>query len=768
MSNTLEKVRQIKNELKELHPLLEKLFPKMPRYAEMEYTQGNREMGADFVIARKSDLFETTEYIGVVAKVGGIQQNFTDVERQIDECSIPRLFHSGKTKIVLNEVWVVFTGTVTSNAKDKIYEKFKTRKIEFIDVRKLADLIDKLIPSFWDIVTIEAGDYLSKLKTRYEQLDSSVSLVQIDDERFYIEQDVYTYPREEYRIKLQKLRKAAQKVNIFEVVKKEKITLIEGQMGAGKSKLLRQIVLHFTNKNTFGESQTIPIPTTFREIIDKYNGDIQKFIDSKISEKLKQEIDENVTFLLLIDGIDEKRFTNDEQIENLKNLCKKIHQQENLRAVFASRPLEALEKTNELDSLISSYQLRSLSFTKTIEFLKKICNKLNVKNRIIEDLKKSQLFGELPRSPISVILLANIINENSHDLPSSLTELYSKYVEQSLGRWDMKKGLQSQKEYDALDSIMMNFATFILESDSSMISVDEAKRIFNDYLAPRNFDFDSEELFKLLTERTDLVFINESNKTIGFKHRTFCEYFYAKSAHRDASLLIDQRAFQNYWMNTFFFYIGLKKDIPEVIEEITNLTPNDAREELLKIINMPNFLMAAYTSPYEVITKGVTKSIVETAQIYERLTNGSLNIGLSRLPRMHLLWLFQTIIRENYSYEFFIPALEESSLRILEENLDDSTKMYALFFLNVAYIDSGAGKSFDFLLKDFSKSLPLDILLAYNHESKSIKNKSDLMKKQNKRIKKVLGGSKDLGTEIQKLYENPIGEMTKQMKKLNL
>lgn len=81
---TLEKVRQIKDEVKELHPLLEKLFQKMPRYIEMDYTQGNREMGADFVIARKSDTFGSTEYIGVVAKVGDIKQNFTEVERQID------------------------------------------------------------------------------------------------------------------------------------------------------------------------------------------------------------------------------------------------------------------------------------------------------------------------------------------------------------------------------------------------------------------------------------------------------------------------------------------------------------------------------------------------------------------------------------------------------------------------------------------------------------------------------------------------------------
>lgn len=768
MSKTnLEKVRKIKSEVKELHPLLEKLFSKMPRYVEMEYTQGNREMGADFVIARKDDTFGNTEYIGVVAKIGDIQQNFTEVERQIDECSMPRLFRNGKDKIYIDEIWVVFTGTVTNNAKDKIHEKFKARKIIFIDARKLSELIDSLIPSFWDIISIETGDYLSCLKAKYEELDKGVSLVNVGDDRFYIEQDIYTYPREEYRIKLQRLKKPAHKVNIFDVIKKEKITLIEGQMGAGKSKLLRQIIIHFSDAAIFSESKIIPIPATFREVIDQY-GDVQKLIDSHINTKVKAEIDENTKILLLIDGIDEKKFTNEEQIENLKKVCEFVNSQENLKAVFASRPLEALEKTSDLDKLISSYQLRSLSLGKTIEFIRVICDKLNIKGRLIEDLKKSSLFSELPRSPISVILLANIINENPKDLPSSLTELYSKYIEWTLGRWDIKKGLQSQKEYEALNNIMMNLAKFILDADTSTISITEAKRIFADYLKPRNLGVEADELFDILVNRTELMFVNDSNKTIGFKHRTFAEFFYAAAGQRDKDMLIDRRAFQPYWMNSFFFYIGLEKDIPEVIEEITNLVPADEMEEFLKIMNMPNFLMAAYSSPYDVITQGVGKSIIESAKLYEKLISGKTGVALSKLPRMHLLYIFQVLIRENYSYEFFIRALEEAAISILDEDIDETTKMYALFFLNVAYIDSGACKTFDFLLKDFGSKLPLDISLAYDHESKNIKSKNDLMKKQDKRVKRLYGGDRQLSKEIQKLYENPLGTISKQAKKSNL
>jgi hypothetical protein len=762
----LEKVRQIKDEVNKLHPLLEKMFPKMPSYIEMEYTHGSREMGADFVISRRNETFGNTEYVGVVAKAGSINQSFADVERQIDECSISRFFRNGKEKIYIDEVWVIFTGTVTRNAQEKIHDKYKNRKIIFVDGRKLAELVSKLMPSFWDDVSMEIGDYLSSLKARYEELDKSVSLVPIGDERLYVEQDVYTFPREEYRLKLKRLKKPAKKVNIFEVIEKEKITLLEGQMGAGKSKLLRQIVIHFSDPNNYSNSKILPIPLTFRELIDQYEGDVQKLIDSYVNPKIKAEIDEDVKILLVIDGIDEKKISNEEQIENLKKICEFIHSQRGLKAVFASRPLEALEKTTDLDKLISSYELRSLSFSKTIEFLRVLCNKLNIKDRLIEDLKKSALFKELPRSPISVILLANILNENPKDLPSSLTELYKKYVEWGLGRWDISKGLQSQKEYEALNSILMNLAKYMLDADVASLSTSEVKEIFTKYLKPRNLDINPDELFNILIDRTELMLINDVNKTLGFKHRTFAEFFYANAAQRDKNFVIDQRAFQPYWMDTYFFYIGLQKDIPEAIEEITNLIPNDEKEELMKVLNMPNYLMAAYTSPYDVITKGVSKTIIESAQLFEKIATGT--SILSQFPKMHLLWLFQALIRENYSYDFFIPALEDASLQILEENIDDTTKMYALFFLNVAYIDSGAGKTFDFLLKDFAKSLPLDILLAYDHESKNIKNKNELMKKQDKHIKRLFSGNRQLSKEIEKLYENPLGEIAKKAKQLNI
>jgi hypothetical protein len=121
----LEKLRKrladISSEVNELHPLLEDLFCRHPKIQRVEYTHGRDEMGADFVLTRTDEILQTTEHVGVVAKRGKIHLNLEDVERQIWECTnVPRKIDGGKKEVILSQVWVVATDTITKGAQDKI------------------------------------------------------------------------------------------------------------------------------------------------------------------------------------------------------------------------------------------------------------------------------------------------------------------------------------------------------------------------------------------------------------------------------------------------------------------------------------------------------------------------------------------------------------------------------------------------------------------------------------------------------------------------
>ena len=158
-----ERLDAIAGEVQDLHPLLNAVLPKLPRVQDVEYHHGTDEMGADFVISRINDTFGHIEYIGVIAKVGRVAQDFADIERQIEECEVPRFFRGGREKIRITEIWVVATKHITQNAKKKIYQKYSTRKIEFIAGSRLAKLVDDYAPLAWSRLPIAIGEYLHKL-----------------------------------------------------------------------------------------------------------------------------------------------------------------------------------------------------------------------------------------------------------------------------------------------------------------------------------------------------------------------------------------------------------------------------------------------------------------------------------------------------------------------------------------------------------------------------------------------------------------------------
>lgn len=541
--------------------------------------------------------------------------------------------------------------------------------------------------------------------------------------------------------------------------------LIESGMGGGKSKLVRRLIDHYTSPENYLSTKLFPIALTYKEFTDDYDGDIDKVIKSRVSQSIEKELSEDTMFLLFIDGVDEKNLPLDEQLTTLKDFSAQINSRPNVKVVITSRYLKALDEPSELQNQIERYEIRPLSLNKTIEFITAICKQINITDRLIEDLKKSVLLRELPRTPLAAILLAKTINENSKDLPSNIPELYSKCVELMLGRWEIDKGLESQKEYEALDSVLQNLAKYLLDNEVPYVSIAEAKSFFEDYLKTRNLELEVDHLFNLLVERTEFMLIDFERQRLAFKHRSFTEFFYAKRCIKAHDMHVDARAFQLYWVNVFYFYLGLLKDAPGPLRELIDLQPTSEGERWLRVINMANFFMAAYLTPYEVIEDGLRRVMEDAAQLYVDVVSGKSESPLSRLPRMHFLYLFQFLMRYSYSFSFFTPALEHAALSIDEGSLDKDLKAYALFFINVAHIDTGAGDSFDFLLKGHGSDLPLDLSLAYKHESENLKERSTLMRKQDKRIKRVIKQNRALDKAINELYKNPIRELTKEAKK---
>ena len=207
-------------------------------------------------------------------------------------------------------------------------------------------------------------------------------------------------------------------------------------------------------------------------------------------------IGEDVKILLLIDGMDERNQSPEEQTATLQKIVEETKSNPACTVMLTTRYVAVSQEEHFAKMDVRLLEIQDLSLTRILEFVRNLCAYSNLPNRIIEDLKRSPLFKELPKSPIAAILLARLLRDNQKDIPSNMTELYAQYLEIILGRWDIEKGLQTQREYEALDTILTDIAVYFIENELGYLSIDEALGYFDKYLTPRHLNIESKVLFQ--------------------------------------------------------------------------------------------------------------------------------------------------------------------------------------------------------------------------------------------------------------------------------
>lgn len=732
----LRKVKNISDEVNELHPLLDVLFKNVNNIQSVEYTHGNREFGADFVLTRIDNIIGDVNYIGIIAKKDAITQTTisSEITRQIEECSIKRLIKGGKKEIVLSEIWVVTSKNITANARTKIHHTYQASKIQFLDADKLCELINKYIPNYWYDINISESDILNQIGRHNAELDKSMSLIHTDDKCFYIEQEIVEVYASEYKSKIKK----HDKIDIYKEVETNKYVIIEGGMGAGKSKLLRHIVDYYTQLDKYLEIEVIPIYTSYIDFYDTYKASLDILLKNKLASYSHPELHDK-KFLFLIDGFDERREDAEKRHLQLDQLHEAVIGNNNWSLVMTTRSLNGMVTDDTRVNFCKRLELSPLTLNNTIKYLKFLCKSINITSRIIEDLKRSPLMKELPRSPISAILLAELLNDNSVDLPSNLTELYSKYLELTLGRWDLDKGLETQKEYQVSERIMMNIAVNYIDHNRSYMTSQEILEFFKDYISPRSFKFTAEELFAKIMDRSSIYRKDIDTNNVQFTHRTFAEYYYAKAQKENGELQINNRIYDVYWMNIYYFYIGLHADCPDLLRDIVRVLPSTEPERWMMIVNLSNYFLAGSASPYSVIENNLHIPIVEAAKIYTEIIEGTIkNSPFSMLSEISLLWWVQYLLRASYSYEFFKDALEGVIVGIDDMELSTDIKLYAHFFTALICLEMGEASALEYFMNTYRNKLPTNLRIAMYHEGTSLKSPSRQFKRQVKNLRKIL------------------------------
>jgi len=736
MDRKIAKIRALSDEVNEFHPFLQEFFSKLSIVKNVGYTHGNREFGSDFVLTIEDTTFMQEDYVGVVVKVGDIKQSdVLVIKKQIEESfAMPKAIQNGKKRIRINSVWFISNGVITQNAKDLIHESIKQESIKILDCNDIVKLVDRNYSEYWNNMTINVSKHITKVRTQVENEDQRYTLLPNLSHEFYIEPHIVRIHNDEY-VDQKAKKQTREKINIKDAIEKSKFILLEGGMGFGKSKLIRQLVKYYTDIIVYEEKRILVFQYKYSDLFSEGN-----FLPSKlmeISDLSVEEIEQHTKSIFMIDGFDEVEEDIQTKHTNIKALEDFVNSKDKMSILLATRDLREYVSSKNL--YIMRCRIQSLTLKQILLFLEKLCNKLNLTHRIIEDLKKSTLFKELPMSPIAAILLARLLEENSKDLPSNLPQLYSMYLESVLGKWDIDKGIGTISEYEVVEAVLYKISQWFIDNNHDCISISDYKTIISGYLSSRNIMLELQRIDYIITERSGLLTKDNSVGIIYYSHRSFIEFMYAKSKSINNDLPITDKVFNLSWQNIYYFYIGLKKDCEEYLKQIVEVQPKNEGERWLKLINLSNIFLAANKTPYSFFQENLYKVFLEAAEMFVHDISEKRISFFSSFPKLVALCWIQYIIRDSYDFDFFKRALEDTAIILDDIAIDEKVKLYSLFFLGTLGLRLNVYEPFNFLLEKYRERLPEDIIIGIDCEIANSETKQPTLLKSTKWLKRKIG-----------------------------
>jgi hypothetical protein len=759
-SLALERVAALTDEVKQLHPLLDDLFRRLPDIQHVHYTHGNHEMGADFVLEKFDKTLAEIEYIGVIAKTDPIRQDHADVVRQIDECSVPRLLPGGK-RIHITQIWVITTQGISHNAREKIENKYGSSNVRFIDQSKLAKLVDEHLPPIFTTLSPKVQAYLSEVASRLA-VESERSLIGLNDPQFFVEPDLTLVDFDSYGKKKIRQKNSITLDGLIGDGVHLPCVLIEAPMGGGKSRLAREMTRRLLDLEAFKSGRLFPVLMSAKIFYGDFAADVAQVVSDVRS---KYGIADDCRIVIIMDGFDELDVDADERLEILTNALSNCGASPKKPAlILLSRPLDETGEVAARLRSIDTYRIDQFRGNKGLQLLAKAAGGIDLSNRIIADVKDSRLFVALEGAPIAYLLLGRLLGENDQDLPSNLTELFQKYVELVLGRWEISKGLRRQVEYETLVEALTRLAVYLIDNKLEETSLGHFAEMIHEYVAPRRLDVNVDVLLRQVTTRDSLLYIRSTSGTIGFRHRAFSEFFRARALVHDGEVMATMRVLDSQWVTCFFFAVGILKDCPDVIRGLADLRLEAENHRVARALFLGQFLLAGYLTPRDAAKHAIRQAFVDMAQLYVESLDPNSNYKLRVFPPLQLLGVLNVLMRRQYGYKHFEFDLGEIILE-LEGEGNTATNAVALFFLDTAYKRAGGELKFDRLLEKFGDALPLPVKFGIRHEVERFKLTSDLIRHMERNLKRQLlaaagrdGSAPDI---VDRLYKIPLANQDK-------
>jgi len=736
MSDYLLSVSQKKDILKnmreiDMHKELVILFEKMyGSKAKVHNTHGSNEFGRDIIICQPDPVKNiNTAVVVKMDKLSGqsLDKPILDIIGQVQQCfEVDIKAKDSFSDIAIDKVFIIVMGKISNNAAINLDAKLKMYNGRYtkLDINNMLDHFDQFYP---EIFYGASGAHV--LNKRYEQIEQALREKRHYNPNCFIEPNLKSFNKSKQEMIVisnssndKKVRAETMNNNIFgkketidslanKIMSSQHYILVEGDAGSGKSiftsKLTQYLIKEGARDIQIKKNQSnnisVPILIKATELKNGKLSNLNKILDTYYEES---SINFDIN-LIIIDGLDE---VDEESKTDIVSAVSQHCKEKYISLILTSRKSTV---TRQLVDSFEKFELVPFETSQAINFIKKMASG---KQKLLSALLKGfeQLKDQIPLYPMALSLLIEIVEEQE-EVPASITELYSQYIEISLGKYSNTDNITVLFEPTIKSDFLQELAYKVFyKEDITSISLEKFNNFLIDY-ASRHSSIHSTEEFKYDLSRVSILQIKFDS--VEFSHKSFLDYFVSSYYKSNALTLYKTNQFDSVykcyhttlWEDVTSFYFGIKKSIDK--EDITKILNGDPKSsELLSAVHrfgIGTLIQYAWNSETAVKSYAIKEGISNIFNFKDLLYKNQTETFGMELPKIISDVSLMHLINESYSSVFLEQEIK-NAIALAIDNIKTGTndeKDNEIFYFGALFVITKA-KSLDSIyvqnfIKDF-------------------------------------------------------------------
>lgn len=390
--------------------------------------------------------------------------------------------------------------------------------------------------------------------------------------------------------------------------------LLLGDAGAGKTTSMRRLAHVLAEGFMSGQPHgRVPVLLRAKDIVnsDDLENEISHRADS-IAQTAATVLDENDfadgKVAVFVDGLDELRSQEDRIRLTNRLALWALKTRPKCRVFVSSRDYQWVHELPGLQPF-DTYRLSAISWKESDKIIQRIQSGQSLDSSDSQEvLRRLEEVHGLELSPLLVAVFASSSDLHRTDIPANITEIFKKFTEEMLGRWDSSKGFAQQYQAPLKDFLLRRVAGRLHRNGVTSVDSETLQGWLVEDLRVRGHELeDAGQLAAEITDRSGLLV--EIGGNVEFRHHILQEFF----AGRDlAPEEIPPLLVHSWWQRPLVFYFGDNPDRIGLLQDLSRGLPELEGNELAQAsMTLGLTLQASYLSVLD-----------ERVDVYVRVLHG--------------------------------------------------------------------------------------------------------------------------------------------------